>query len=240
MLQSLGDNLAFLGICLLIFAAVFALAFVLQRTVLKKSLNRVTGVRYVAYVGMFAAVSGLLMLLEFPLLFIAPDFYKLDFSEIPVLICGFYLGPVAGVTAEFLKIVIHLMFKGTSTAFVGEFANFCVGSAMILPATVIYHIKKTKKTAILGMAAGTVCMAAFGGYFNAVYLLPTFARLYGIPLQALVAAGTAINGGISSVSTLALFAVVPFNLLKGVVDGTVTYLLYKRIERTLLRGRRTG
>jgi len=209
----------------------------MERTFLKKSINRVSKVRYVAYVGMFSAISGLLMYLEFPLLFVAPDFYKLDFSEIPVLICGFYLGPVAGVTAEFIKIVVKLALKGTSTAFVGDFANFCVGSALILPAVVIYHVRKTKKTAILGMAGGTLVMATFGSFFNAIYLLPTFAKLYGIPLEALVAAGSAVNSSINSVTTFALFAVVPFNLIKGVAVGIVTYLLYKRVERILFRNR---
>ena len=52
-------------------------------------------------------------------------------------------------------------------------------------------------------------------------------------LDALVAMGTAVNGMINSVSTLVLFAVVPFNLLKGAVVSVLTTLLYKRIERLL-------
>ncbi|MCL2342424.1 MAG: ECF transporter S component [Firmicutes bacterium] len=239
MWQTIKNNLAFIGVCLLIFAAVFALAFVLQRTVLKKSLHKVSKVRYVAYVGMFSAVAGLLMLLEIPLPF-APDFYKLDFSEIPVLICGFFLGPVAGVTAEFIKIVIKLVLKSTSSAFVGDFANFCVGAALILPATVIYHVRKTRKSALIGMAVGVLVMTVFGAFMNAFYLLPTFSTLYGIPLDAIIGMGTAVNPAITSVSTLVLFAVVPFNLLKGIIVGVVTYLLYKRIGRLLLPGHAAG
>ena len=181
---------------------------------------------------MFGAIAAMLMFLEFPLFF-APFFYEIDFSEIPVLICTFYLGPGAGVICEFVKIVLKLLIKGTSTAFVGDFANFVVACSLVLPASIIYHCKKSKKSAIIGMAVGTLTMTVFGSLFNAVYLLPKFARLYGMPLEAIIAIGTEINPNIISVSTLVLFAVVPFNLLKGIVVSFITLLLYKRVERLL-------
>ena len=83
------------------------------------------------------------------------------------------------------------------------------------------------------MAVGTGVMTVFGSLFNAVYLLPTFAELYGMPLEAIIAMGTEVNRFINSVSTLVLFAVVPFNLIKGVIVTILTFLLYKRIERLL-------
>ena len=184
--------------------------------------------------GMCAALGAVLMVLEIPVFF-APPFYKLDFSEIPMLFCSFYLGPVAGVLAELLKNLIKLLLKGTSTAFVGEFANFAVSCALVLPASILYHIRKTKKSALVGLATGTVMMTVFGSAFNAIYLLPKFAALYGMPLDAIVAMGSEINGAIHSVSTLVLYAVTPLNLLKGVVVSVMTFLLYKRIERVLFR-----
>ena len=66
------------------------------------------------------------------------------------------MGPVAGVVCEFLKVVLKLLLKGTSTAFVGDLANFVVGCALILPASVVYFANRTKKGAIIGMAVGTV------------------------------------------------------------------------------------
>ena len=85
-------------------------------------------------------------------------------------------------------------------------------------------------TAIIGMAVGTLCMTVFGSLFNALYLIPKFAELFHLPIDQIVAMGTAVNKGITSVPTLVLFAVVPFNLIKGVVDSALTYLLYKRVE----------
>ena len=188
----------------------------------------------ISFVAMFSALAGVIMLFEIPLFF-APSFYKMDLSEIPVLICTFYLGPVAGVVCELLKVAVKLLLKGTTTAFVGDFANFAVGCSMVLPASLLYHCKKSKSMALVGLAVGTVVMAVFGSAFNAFYLLPKFAQLYGMPLDAIIGMGTQVNPAITSVGTLVLFAVVPFNLLKGVVVSALTLVLYKRVERLFFR-----
>jgi riboflavin transporter FmnP len=217
-------------VCLLVFIALFVIAKVVERLWL--NVKRTSPARRAAYIGIFAAVGAVLMFLEFPLPF-APSFYELDFSEVPVLICSFSLGPVAGVVCELVKVVLKLLLKGTTTAFVGDFANFAVGCSFVLPATIVYHRFKSKRGALAGMVTGTVFMTVFGSVFNAVYLLPAFSALYGVPLDALVEMGTMVNGSINSVATLALFAVAPFNILKGVLVSAITFLLYKHIERLL-------
>ena len=226
-------NVTFVFVCIITFIAVVLLAKLLEKLVMKNG-RRATGARYIAFVAMFSAIGGVLMLLEIPLFF-APSFYKMDLSELPVLLCSFYLGPVAGITAEFLKVFIKLLLKGTSTAFVGDYANFVVGCCYILPASAIYHAHKTKQNAVIGMAAGTLVMAVFGSVFNALYLIPKFAELFGMPIDVIVRMGTAVNSRIVSVPTLALYAVVPFHILKGVCDGILTFLLYKRLGRIFFR-----
>ncbi len=232
LLQSAKENVGFLLVCLLIFLALYAVAALAQKQ-FASSLKEVTKARRISYIAMFSVLAAVLMYLEIPLFF-APSFYELDFSEVPVLICTFYLGPTAGVTAELVKVILKIFLKGTTTAFVGDFANFVVGCSFILPASIIYHMKKTKKTAILGMVIGTITMTIFGSLFNAVYLLPKFSQLYGLPLDAIISMGTEINGAINSVSTLVLFCVVPFNLLKGALVSLITGLLYKRVEKLLV------
>lgn len=227
----LKENLSFILVCIVVAVALVFIAKLCEKY-LCKSFRRVTGARYIAYVAMFAALGGVLMLLEIPLFF-APGFYKIDLGELPVLMSAFYLGPVAGVVTEFLKVCIKLLLKGTSTAFVGDFANFAVGCSFILPAAVIYHAHKTRKNAIIGMIVGTLTMTVVGSAFNAYYLIPKFAALFGMPLEAIVGMGTAVNPAINSVGSLVLLAVVPFNLLKGIVDSILTYLLYKRVEPLL-------
>lgn len=230
------DNVSFVLECLGIFIALFVLALLFERYVLKQK-KKLGSTHFLSYTAIFSAMAGVLMFIEIPLFF-APSFYEIDLSEIPVMICTFYLGPVAGVVAEFLKVVVKLVLKGTSTAFVGDFANFVVGCSFVLPASCIYHLRRSKKSALTGMIVGTLVMTVFGSLFNAVYLLPTFADIFGMPLDAIIGMGTAVNSSINSVSTLVLFAVVPFNLLKGVIVTVLTMLLYKRISPLLHKGDR--
>lgn len=233
LIESAKENINFLLICLLIFLALFFVAMALEKTCLKDTVKQVSKTRRMAYIAIFGVLGAVLMFFEVPLFF-APSFYEIDFSEVPVLITTFYLGPVAGVTTELLKIILKLLLKGTSTAFVGDFANFVIGCSFVLPASIVYHARKSKKSAVAGMALGTMCMTVFGSAFNAFYLIPTYSRLFGMPLEAIVGMGTAVNANINSVTTLVLFAVVPFNLLKGVLVSIITYLLYKRVEKILV------
>lgn len=227
------DNLAFVGVSLAIVVGLALLARLAEHFLPEK--RKVSPARRVSIIGISAAIAAVLHVLDFPLVILAPEFYKLDFSELPVLLCGFYLGPSATVVCEGVKILLKLLLKGTSTAFVGDLANFVVGCSLVLPATIFYHAHKSKHSAIIGLAIGTLVMTVFGSAFNAIYLLPKFSELFGLPLDTIVGMGTAVNGAINSVSTLVLFAVVPFNLLKGIVVSALTFLLYKRISPILHR-----
>ena len=225
------ENLQFVLTCAAIVALIIVVAALMEKF-LCRDIKKFSNTHYITYTAMFACMSGILMLVEIPLFF-APGFYKMDVSELPILICTFYLGPVAGVTAELLKVLVKLILKGTTTAFVGDFANFVVGCSFILPASIIYHAKPGKRSALVGMAVGTIVMTVFGSAFNAVYLLPKFSVIFGMPLDVIVSMGTAVNGAINSVSTLVLFEVVPFNLLKGIIVSSLTFVLYKRISPIL-------
>ena len=228
------ENLTFVLEFVGIVAAVVLVAVIAEKLIAKRNgdKGRILTARKTAMIGMFSAIAGVLMTIEFPVPF-APPFYGIDASELPVLICGFAFGPVASILTEFVKIIIKLLFKPTSTAFVGELANFCVGCSMILPATLIYHARKKKATAVIGSAAGTLCMTVFGTFFNAVYLLPTFAVMYGMPLEAIIGMGTEINSNITNVFTFVAFCVAPLNLLKGSVVSVLTFLLYKPLSPIL-------
>lgn len=182
----------------------------------------------VVLIGMFSSLSAVLMLFEVPLIMIAPSFYGLDFSEIPVLVGTFALGPVAGFVMEIVKILIKLLIKPTSTGFVGEFANLVVGWSLVLPAGLIYRFRRTKKGAITGMAVGTACMAVVGVVVNALIMLPFYSNL--MPLDVILAAGSAINPAVGSIWTFAIICVGPFNIVKGVLVSVATALVYKPVS----------
>ena len=192
-------------------------------------------VRSLVQIGILSAVAFLLMSLEIPLWF-APGFYKLDVSELPVLIGSFAMGPLAGVMIELIKVVLYFFLHGSSTAGIGDLANFIFGCCLVVPASLVYHRKKTKRNAVVGMALGTVLMAAAAWLVNAFVLLPLYASVFHMPLSALVAMGTQMNGSVVDLATFVLLIVVPFNLFKGAVVSLLTLLLYKRVS-PILHGR---
>ena len=207
----------------------------MSEQVLRRNVTGRSKVRTLAQIAMLGAVATVLMLFEFPLPFIAPPFYELDFSEVPILVGAFAMGPLAGVAIEAIKILLNFVINGTITAGVGEFANFILGCAFLLPASLIYRQKKTKKRAIIGMALGTVIMTVAGCVMNAFVLLPAYGAAFGMPVDAFVQMGTAINQSINSLFTFAVLAVGPFNLIKGILDSVIVMLIYKRI-RVILKG----
>ena len=202
--QTVSENVVFVLEFLALIVVMFLIAYVIEKAVKKKNSDteRVLATRKIVVIGVFSAIAAILMVLEFPVPF-APSFYGLDFSELPALIGAFAYGPVAGVMIEFCKILIKLVLKPSSTAFVGELANFSISCMLVLPASVIYLFKKSRKQAILG------------------------------PLDAIIGMGTAINPAIHSISGLVLMCVVPLNLLKGGLVSLITILVYKKLSPIL-------
>lgn len=227
------ENLSFLLVCLAVFAGLVLLAILAER--LRGERRDLSPARRVSFIAMFSAVAAVLMLAEIPIPFIAPPFYKMDISELPILICAFYLGPVSSVICEALKVFLKLFMNPTKTAFVGEFANFAVGCSFVLPAAIIYRWHKTRKGAVVALILGTGIMTVFGSLFNALFLIPKFADLYGMPLESILSFSTRFFSSFKSVWALAVGAVVPFNLLKGALVSVLTFFLYKRVERLIFR-----
>lgn len=225
------ENSLFILCCIGIVALLAVLAHIAERFL--PAVRHISKTKRLCSIAICAAIAAVLHMLDFPLVFLAPEFYKLDFSELPVMLCGFYLGPSAAVACEAVKILLKLLLKGTSTAFVGDFANFVVGCSLVLPAAIVYHTKKSRASAIWGLVLGTAVITAFGSFFNAVYLLPKFSQLYDLPLDAIIAMGGKINASIHSLSSFVMLAVAPLNLIKGAMISILTLLLYKRVARPL-------
>ena len=128
-IESVKANTLFAVQFLLIVIAIFVVALALEKLADRKNgvKERALTTQKMTMTAMFSAIALILHLLDFPLPFLAPDFYKLDFSELPALVGAFAFGPVVGVLIEAVKILLKLMIKGTSTAFVGDLANFVIG-----------------------------------------------------------------------------------------------------------------
>ncbi|MBR4780699.1 MAG: ECF transporter S component [Lachnospiraceae bacterium] len=227
-------NAVYVAVFFGIIVAMFLIAFALEKLCKKKNGQEKKEKFFTTYkmavIGILTAMATVLMIFDFPIWFI-PSFYKLDFSELPVLIGSFAFGPATGVVMEFLKVFLKLLIKGTSTAFIGELANFVVGCSLIIPAATIYAFKKTKKTAILSCVFGTIILVVFASVFNAIYLIPAFTKF--MSLDQILAQGAEKNSLVNadSMTSFVIFAVAPLNLIKGVAVSIVTMLIYKPLSR---------
>lgn len=167
---------------------------------------------------LLAAIAVVLMYVDFPVIPIFP-WLKIDLSDMPALMGAFAFGPLSGIIIEFMKNLLILLVKGTSTGFVGEFANFLIGASLVWPAAMIYKINKTKKTAILGMIVGTISMEVLGILANVYIILPAFGMsMSKAELMQYVTVG-----------------LLPFNGIKGILVCLTTYLLYKKVSVSVFK-----
>ena len=196
------------------------------------SVTSKTSIRYMARIAVLTAIASVLMLLEVPLWF-APGFYKLDISEAVILMGGFAMGPGAAILIEFLKNLINILLNGTTTAYIGELANFITGCSFVVPAALIYKYHKNKKGALISMVAGSLSLMLIGSLLNYFVLIPAFSQFYNLPIENIVSMGAAVNPLVSDLKSLVVCAVAPFNLVKGIVCSTLAMLLYKRVSKIL-------
>ncbi|MFV0380480.1 MAG: ECF transporter S component [Anaerorhabdus sp.] len=183
-------------------------------------------------IAILSVIAFVLMIFEFPLP-IAPSFYKMDFSEVAVLIGGFALGPLAAVSIESLKILFNVLYNGSTTGYVGEIANLLIGIALVVPASYYYFkLNKTFKGAVYGLILGSISMVIIGGLLNYFIILPMYSN-YGFPIEQIVLLGQNIFPYIKDSLTFVLFATSPFNALKAVMVSIVTIIMYKRVSPLL-------
>lgn len=189
--------------------------------------------RNMVKIAILGAIGMVLMFFELTVGF-APPFLKLDISDMPALIGSFAMGPGAGVVIQFIKNILSLLIEGTSTGGVGELSNFIVGSAFVFTAGYIYSKNRVYKNAIIGLITGVIVMTLFATFSNYFIVFPLYARIM-IPLDEIVAMASSVNNLVVDYKTLILYAVVPFNLLKGAVVSAATLLIYKRVSPILQR-----
>ena len=175
--------------------------------------------------GILTAIASVLFLWEIPVV----AFYKLDLSNLPVLLGAFSMGPVAGVIILALKSAIGLLHS--SSAGVGELADFLMGACLVVPAALMYRHSKTKKTALTGMALGTLLMAVASVFINKWIMLPFYMGAYHMDMEGILKFANV--AGIDSEFKLLVLITAPFNLLKGVVLSVVTALIYKPLSPIL-------
>ncbi|MDO4701370.1 MAG: ECF transporter S component [Erysipelotrichaceae bacterium] len=187
-----------------------------------------------AIVAILSSMSAVLMLVSFPLPFF-PSFYRLDFSEVPVLIGAFALGPIYGIMIEVIKILLNTILNGTITAYVGEIANLLIGISFVVPASIIYRANRTKKGALLSLLSSIMIMTTCAVVLNYFVLIPAYSAIANFPLEAILSMGSKINPLVVNKLSFVLFMTLPFNVLKGVLVSIILIMIYKNISTLIKR-----
>lgn len=176
--------------------------------------------RRMVIIAMLGSVATILMQFNFPLPTI-PAFLKFDFSEIPAILAILTMGPIAGITVELIKNVLHWFLSGSPTGVpVGEIANFTTGLLFILPIYYIFNKFRTIKGLTVGLFTGTVAMAVGMSFLNYVVFIPMYMYFLNMPAMS----GTEIY-------TMIILGILPFNLFKGAILMVLTILLFNRMKQ---------
>lgn len=189
-----------------------------------------TDLRAMTVTAIMGALGTVLMIIEFSIP-IMPSFIKLDFSELPALIAAFAYGPVYGIAVCFIKNLIHILFG--STMCIGEISNFILGSVFVGTAGLIYKKNKTKKGALISCLAGAVIMAVISIFTNYFVVYPLYVKVLGMPMEAILGMYQAILPAADSLWKALIIFNLPFNIVKGILDAVLCFLIYKRISPIL-------
>lgn len=170
-------------------------------------------------VAMLSSIAYLLMMLDFPFPGL-PPFLKIDFSDVPALIAAIIFGPIAGIIVEGIKNILHYGIQGSLVGVpVGEIANFIAGCLFIGPAAFLFRKYHTVKSLTTGLMLGTITMALIMSVLNYIIIFPAYTWFLNAPAMSSEA-----------IRTTVVTAILPFNLIKGIVVTIVFVALFSRLK----------
>lgn len=185
----------------------------------------------IAKIGVLSAIAYILMFISVPLP-IFPSFLKIDVSDIPAIFGGMSLGPMAGLVIVIVKNLLQAITAST-TGGVGEFANVIIGGSYVLIICLFYGKLKSTKGVLAGGIVGIVVMTIIGCVMNYYIMIPLYATVYGMPLDAIIQMGSVINPKVTDLLSFVIWMIAPFNILKAGLMTIVTLPLYKKMSNIL-------
>lgn len=191
--------------------------------------KKVLTTKNLTMIAMFSAISAVLMVFEIQLPF-SPSFVKFDFSDLPVMLGGFLIGPFAGGIIAFMKVLLHFLLNGTTSFFVGDLSNLLLTLSLVLPASFIYQQKKTKKTTIQGLLVSIICTSLLAIIFNLFLIFPLYLKVLNLKMVDLINMIHVVNPLVKDRFTMIVFSLLPFNLFKYSIVSMITMLSYKKLS----------
>ncbi|MDG2543591.1 ECF transporter S component [Lactiplantibacillus plantarum] len=180
------------------------------------TLHRLVGI------ALLGAIAYILMLLEFPILPVAP-WMKIDFSDIPILIGLFLFGVGGAFVITIIKLLLHSAMMGFAIYdLIGSFASFLGTAVLILAFALVlrYYRGNPKWRMPVAIVVATIGLVVIESLANLTFVLPFYLQVMGMKLSM-------------SLNTVVLGAVIPFNLIKGLLVGNVFWLVYQRLAKWL-------
>ena len=185
----------------------------------------------IAQISILVSLSFILYLLKFPaatIIPIFPTFLELQFSNLPVIIGGFILGPVEGVNMVVIRTLLKLPL--THTIGVGEIADLVIGIATVLTSSLIYRKWRTKRGGYFALLFGAIAWVVVATLANWLFILPFYIDLMGF--EAILGMLKTIPGVTESnyMVKYLFVAIVPFNVILATLVSFVTSLVYKSVS----------
>lgn len=181
---------------------------------------------------MFGALAAVLMLFELPIFFTLP-FIKLDFSDVPVILGAYMLGPLWGCAIGGIKIALNFAMNGTITAGIGELANLMFTLAYVLPACLIYRVKRTKSGAVLSLVIATAFASVVAVILDLLVVFPVYMKAFHLDMKTLIGMGSKALPVVKSEASLMWLSVFPANLLKYTCASVIAFFVYSPLRKLI-------
>lgn len=181
-------------------------------------------------IGVFSAIAFALTFFKINLPFF-PSFLDLELSDVPEVVMLFSSGTIPAVFVLLVKNI--LMLTKTTSAGIGELANFTIGCSYLIVMGLIYGRFKNEKGLIIGAVPAILVTTVTACLFNYFILIPAYVAILNIPIEGILGAANAVNSSVTDLKTLVLFAIAPFNVLKSVTYSVCSFLLYKSLKQHL-------
>lgn len=199
----------------------------MEKAIKSNKRNKKLDVRWLVFTALMSALSFVLaQFFEFQIP-IMPSFIKFDFSDAPAMLASLTMGPVSGVFVCLIKNIIGCF--TSSTACIGELSNFILGAALVVPAGIIAHKRKSLSRAVIGCSVGAFVSAALGFVSNYFLIYPLYGQV-GWTTEAIISMYQKINPDVNNLAECLLIFNVPFTFAKGVIAAAISLVLYKHLR----------
>ena len=175
-------------------------------------------IKMLATLGMLAAMAYVITFIcRLPIIPSVP-FLDLEFKSAIILIGGFIYGPLPAFAVTVVVCFLEML-TFSATGFIGFIMNVLATASFVCPAAFIYKKKKSLWGAILGLMAGTVLMTGIMLLWNYI-VTPLYMHITR-----------------DQIAPLILPAFLPFNVIKGALNSSVTLILYKFVVKALRKAK---